>query len=283
MSQKVVLLTGCSSGIGAAMARAFHRRGLRVFATARRPDSLAPLAGEGIATLALDVNDPASIAAALAQVGERAGRLDILVNNAGRSQVGALLDLERDALRQQFETNTIAPVDLARAALPLLRAAVDANGSALLVNIGSIVGLFTTPFAGAYCASKAALHALSDALRMELAPFGIRVITVQPGGVQSAFGDNAEAHLRLPEGSPYQPLEAGIRDRAQAGQRGATPTAAFVEPVVDKLLRDHLPAVIRGGRGSVVLVWMKRLLPRAWFDAAMARKFGLAGFAPERG
>ena len=125
---KSILITGCSSGIGAAMASELHRRGHQVYATARRPDSLAPLAEQGIATLQPDVNDDASIAAAMAAVEEEQGRLDMLVNNAGFSQVGAVVDLSRDALRRQYETNVIAPVAVTRAALPLLRAARAAAG-----------------------------------------------------------------------------------------------------------------------------------------------------------
>ena len=264
------------------MARALHARGHRVYATARRPESLANLAAAGISSLQLDVNDEASIATALNTVGAEAGQLDMLINNAGFSQVGAVLDLTRDDLRAQYETNVIAPVAVTRAALPLLRKAVAANGAADVVNVGSIVGLFTTPFAGAYCSSKAAVHALSDALRMELAPFGIRLIMVQPGGVQSSFGDHAEQALRLPADSLYKPIEAGIQARAQAGQQNATPTDEFVAPVLDKLLSASPPAVIRGGRGSVQLVMLKRLLPAKLFDKMLSRRFGLAGFKPGR-
>lgn len=271
-----ILITGCSSGIGAALAREFHRRGHTVYATARRADSLAALAKEGLRTLTLDVNDDASIAAALAVVQAQQGRLDMLVNNAGFSQVGAVLDLRREDLRRQYETNVIAPMAVARAALPLLR--VGPGG--VIVNIGSIVGVFTTPFAGAYCSSKAALHALSDALRMELAPFGIRVVTVQPGGVQSSFGSHAEAAIQLPADSLYRGVEQGIRARAQAGQQGATPTDAFVVPVVDALLRSTPPLRLRGGKGSTLLPLLKALLPTRRFDAILSRRFGLAGWTP---
>ncbi len=279
---RIILITGCSSGIGASMAREFHRLGHKVYATARRPETLEVLASGGITPLQLDVNDDASIAAALARVEEEEGRLDMLVNNAGFSQVGAVLDLSREDLRGQYETNVISPVAVTRAAMPLLRKAVAAAGSADVVNIGSIVGLFTTPFAGAYCSSKAAVHSLSDALRMELAPFGIRVITVQPGGVRSSFGDHAEENLQLPENSVYKPMEAGIQARAQAGQQNATATDEFVAPVLDKLLSASPPAVIRGGRGSVQLVMLKRLLPGKLFDQMLSRRFGLADFRPDR-
>ena len=274
MSQ-CILITGCSSGIGAALALEFHRRGHVVYATARRIESLQPLAQAGLRTLRLDVNDDASIAAALAVVRQEQGKLDMLVNNAGYSQVGAVLDLQREDLRRQYETNVIAPMAVARAALPLLRVATQAGRPAMIVNIGSIVGLFTTPFAGAYCSSKAALHALTDALRMELAPFGIHVVTIQPGGVRSSFGEHAEAAVRLPENSLYRPVEPGIRARAQAGQQGAMAADVFVVPVVDALLRSSPPRVIRGGTNSVRLPLLKRLLPAAMFDARLSQLFGL--------
>jgi NAD(P)-dependent dehydrogenase (short-subunit alcohol dehydrogenase family) len=160
-------------------------------------------------------------------------------------------------------------------AVPLLRAAVARSGSAVVANVGSIVGLFTTPFAAAYCSSKAAMHSLTDALRMELAPFGISVVSIQPGGVRSSFGQHAEAAIRLPEGSIYRPVESGIRARAQAGQQGATPAEEFAPPVVEALLRNPPPRVIRGGANSVRLPLLSRLLPAAMFDSKLMKVFGL--------
>ena len=266
------------------MSREFHRRGHTVYATARRVESLASLEQAGVRTLALDVNDDASIAAAMAVVQNEQGRLDVLVNNAGFSQVGAVLDLQRDDLRRQYETNVIAPIAVTRAALPLLRAATPReagrSSGAVIANIGSIVGLFTTPFAGAYCSSKAALHALSDALRMEVAPFGIQVVTVQPGGVQSSFGVHAEAAIQLPADSLYRGVEKGIHARAQAGQVGATAAEVFVIPVVNALLQAAPPVRVRGGKGSTLFPLLKLLLPTRRFDAILSRKFGLTDWKP---
>jgi NAD(P)-dependent dehydrogenase (short-subunit alcohol dehydrogenase family) len=273
--QKTILITGCSSGIGAALAREFSQRGQRVYATARRAEALDGLAAAGIRGLALDVDDDSSIARALDTVSREAGHLDLLVNNAGFSQVGAVVDLTREDLRRQYETNVIAPVAVTGQAVPLLRAAVAKNGGAVVANVGSIVGLFTTPFAAAYCSSKAAVHSLTDALRMELAPFGIHVVSIQPGGVRSSFGEHAEAAVRLPETSLYQPAARGIRARAQAGQQGAMPAEIFVVPVVDALLRSSPPRVIRGGTHSVRLPLIKRWLPAAMFDARLSKLFGL--------
>jgi NAD(P)-dependent dehydrogenase (short-subunit alcohol dehydrogenase family) len=273
--QKTVLITGCSSGIGAALARELSRKGQRVYATARRLESLAPLQAEGVHALAIDVNDDASIDAALDAIRREAGQLDLLVNNAGFSQVGAVVDLTRDDLRRQYETNVIAPAIVTSKALPLLRAAVAGSGSAVVANVGSIVGLFTTPFAAAYCSSKAAVHSITDALRMELAPFGIHVVSIQPGGVRSSFGQHAEAAIRLPGDSLYRPVEKGIRARAQAGQQGATPAEEFAVPGVEALLRNPPPRMIRGGANSVRLPLLKKLLPAAAFDAKLTKIFGL--------
>ena len=273
--QRTILITGCSSGIGAALARELHKRGHRVYATARRRETLAPLEADGIRALALDVNDDASIAAAVDALGREVGHLDLLVNNAGFSQVGAVVDLTRDDLRGQYETNVIAPVAVTRAALSLLRAAVAKNGSATLANVGSIVGLFTTPFAAAYCSSKAALHSVTDALRMELAPFGIHVVSIEPGGVRSSFGEHAEAAVRLPENSLFKKAEAGIRARAQAGQQRAMPAEEFAVPVAEALLLTPPPRVIREGANSTRLPLLKRWLPAAVFDAKLSKMFGL--------
>lgn len=272
---RTVLITGCSSGIGAALARALHGQGHVVYATARRAESLAPLAALGIHTHTLDVNDEASIAAALTTVQLECGQLDLLVNNAGFSQVGAVIDLTREDLRRQYETNVIAPARVTAAAMPLLRTAVGATGYATVANVGSIVGLFTTPFAAAYCSSKAALHSITDALRMELAPFGIHVVSIQPGGIRSSFGEHAEEAIRLPEHSLYRPVERGVRARAQAGQQDATPAEEFAATIAGALLRNPPPRVIRAGKNSRRLPLLARWLPGATFDRKMMRIFGL--------
>jgi len=273
--KKTIFITGCSSGIGAALAREFRHAGHRVFATARRLDALASLRADGIDTLELDVNDDAAIAAALDFVMRQAGQLDLLVNNAGFSQVGAVTDLSRDDLRRQYETNVIAPMAVTAHAVPLLRKAVENTGTAVVANVGSIVGIIATPFAGAYCSSKAALHSLTDALRMELAPFGIHVVSIQPGGVRSSFGDHARDAIRLPEHSIFKPAENGIRTRAQAGQHGAMPAEEFVVPVARALLQSPPPRIVRGGTNSFRLPLLKRVLPASVFDAKLSRLFGL--------
>jgi len=268
---KTILITGCSSGIGAALAQEFHKRGHRVIATARRLESLQALQSQGVRTLALDVNDGASIANAMAAVEKEAGHLDILINNAGYGQFGAIMDAQPEDLRQQFETNVVAPVALARAALPLLRK----SGAGLIANMGSISGIVTTPFSGVYCASKAALHALSDAMRLELAALGVQVVTVQPGGVASKFGDTGTAHARLPKDSLYTPISRYILNRAKLSQRGATPVDVFARDVVAHLLQSTPPAICRTGAQSTRLPLLKRLLSTRTLDRKLQKMFGL--------
>lgn len=268
---KNILITGCSSGIGEALAREFQRRGHRVWATARRPEALAALQAAGLQPLALDVTDAASIAAARDALRGQTDHLDLLVNNAGYGQFGALMDLGAEDLRRQFETNVIAPVMLTRALLPLLRA----RPGACVAHVGSISGLVTTPFAGAYCASKAALHALADAMRMELAPFGLQVVTIQPGGIASHFGAAGEQQLRLPPDSLYAGIAAAVRGRAQASQRGATPVDRFARTVVDHLLQPAPAPVCRSGAQSRLLPLLGRWLPARRLDRLLSARFGL--------
>lgn len=268
----VALVTGCSSGIGAALARALVAAGYDVFASARRPESLTALAGTHIHPLALDVTDAESRTAAIGAIQDQAGRLDLLINNAGFGQMGPVSTLTTDQLRAQFETNVIAPVALTQAALPLLRAA-----GGTVCNIGSVSGLLVTPFAGAYCASKAALHAVDEALRLELSPLGVHVVTVQPGGVASDFGSRAGALLDTQAlvTSPYAPIADRVQARADASQAKAEPADVAAQRIVTALRASPPPAVVRVGTGGRLYAWMARWLPAGLRRRLLAKQFGL--------
>jgi NAD(P)-dependent dehydrogenase (short-subunit alcohol dehydrogenase family) len=272
MPTPTALITGCSSGIGRALADAFKAAGYSVWASARKPRDLAELEAAGFTAVALDVNDQAAVAALAERLQAEAGGLDVLVNNAGFGAMGPLLDGGAEALRRQFETNVFALVDLTRACFPLLR-----KRRGLVVNIGSVSGVLVTPFAGAYCASKAAVHALSDALRLELAPFGIGLMEVQPGAIASSFGANAsrEAEAVIAEGSPWWPLREGIRARARASQDNPTSAEAFARALLAAVQRTPRPALVRIGNGSRALPLLARWVPRGLLDRVLKKRFGL--------
>ncbi len=272
-----VLITGCSSGIGRALAEACIARGDTVVATARNLDSLNYLNSDKAICRALDVNDDDAIKQLFSNLEETLPSIDLLINNAGYAAMGPVTELDRQALLKQFETNVFAPVSVTRAALPLLRK----SSRAQVVNIGSVSGILTTPFSGAYCATKAAVHALSDAMRMELKPFSIEVITVQPGAIQSSFGDNSLAGVEnlLADKSMFKPLEGKIRERAVASQQNPTTAEDFAQEMLERISTSN-KAEIRIGNGSRALPFLKRWLPTATVDKILSKKFGLAALKP---
>lgn len=187
-----ILITGCSTGIGACVARGLSARGWRVFATARNPEDVERLQAEGLESLLLDLNDSASIHAAVDAVLEKTdGRLDALFNNGGFGQVGAVEDLSRDALREQFETNLFGWVELTNRVIPVMRR----QGHGRIVMNSSVLGYAAFAYRGAYNAVKFALEGLSDTLRHELHGSGIHVALVEPGPITSRFRQNCVPHF----------------------------------------------------------------------------------------
>ena len=272
MTQPTALITGCSSGIGRALADAFKAAGYQVWATARKAEDIEALNAAGFVGVALDVNDSLAVSQLAMRLQLEAGRLDVLINNAGYGAMGPLLDGGVEALRRQFDTNVFAIVDVTRALFPLLR-----SSRGLLINIGSVSGVLVTPFAGAYCASKAAVHALSDALRMELAPFAIEVMEVQPGAIASSFGANAsqQAEQLIDEASPWWPIRDGIRARANASQDHPTPAEHFARQVLAAVQSKQRPGLLRIGNGSRALPLMAALIPKRLLQAVLKKRFGL--------
>ncbi|MGY5780695.1 SDR family oxidoreductase [Rhizobium sp. LEGMi135b] len=201
--QRTILVTGCSTGIGAYCARALRNDGWRVFATVRKQEDLAALKADGIEALLLDYTKPETISATVAAIRERTGdRVDALFNNGAYGQPGAVEDLTTDVLREQFETNFFGWHELTRQILPLMRK----QGHGRIVNCSSILGLVPYRFRGAYTASKFALEGLTITLRMELQDSGIHVSLIEPGPIATKFTANALAkineHIDL-EGSPH--------------------------------------------------------------------------------
>ena len=187
-TERRVLITGCSSGIGYACAHGLARRGWRVIASARRAQDVARLQGEGLTAVRLDLDDPDSIGAALEQTLDlTGGTLDALFNNGAYGLPGAVEDLSRAALRAQLETNLLGWYDLTCRVIPIMRR----QGHGRIVQNSSILGLMALPYRGAYVASKFALEGLTDTLRLELAGSGIAVCLIEPGPIRSRFRENA--------------------------------------------------------------------------------------------
>jgi short-subunit dehydrogenase len=272
MLQPVALITGCSSGIGRALADVFKNAGYQVWASARKTSDIEALNAAGFIGVALDVNDSLAVSQLAMRLEHEAGRLDVLINNAGYGAMGPLLDGGVEALRQQFETNVFAIIGVTRALFPLLRLS-----KGLVVNIGSVSGVLVTPFAGAYCASKAAVHALSDALRMELAPFAISVMEVQPGAIASSFGANAsqQAEQLLDPASPWWPIRDGIRARANASQDNPTPASHFARNLLAAVQSNKRPDLLRLGNGSRIMPLLAALIPKRLLQGALKKRFGL--------
>jgi NAD(P)-dependent dehydrogenase (short-subunit alcohol dehydrogenase family) len=272
----VSLVTGCSSGIGRALARELARRGQRCFASARRAESVRELEAEGLEAVRLDVDDPDSIRAAVGAVIERAGRIDLLVNNAGQSLFGPLAELPLERIDAVYRTDLRGPLAVVQAVVP----AMAKQGSGRIANVGSMVGVVPTPWTGAYCAMKAALHTLSEVLRVELAPLGIEVVVVQPGAVRSEVANNAPVDLEryAAPGSLYRGALDAIRRRSQASQRNPTEAGDFARRLADALTREQAPRVVRLGRGTGFLPFLAAL-PGPLRDRLFARAFGVSGVA----
>ena len=199
-----VLITGCSSGIGRATAERFHDQGWDVYATARSPSDIEDLADQGMQTLELDVTEDDDCERAVEEVVEDGGGIGCLVNNAGYGEMAAVEDLSVEDLDAQLDVNTYGPHRLTRLTLPQMREQEDGT----IVNLSSVSGRVSTPGMGAYCASKFALEAMSDALRAEVRGFGVDVVLVEPGPVKTPFGDKAEDGIQEHdhEDSPYRDL-----------------------------------------------------------------------------
>jgi NAD(P)-dependent dehydrogenase (short-subunit alcohol dehydrogenase family) len=273
LSKRSILITGCSSGIGLASAREMKSRGWRVFATARKPEDIARLKGEGLESLYLDYAEPESIEAAVSQVlGATGGNLDALFNNGAYGQPGAVEDLRRDVLRAQFEAGFFGWHDLTQRIIPAMRK----QGEGRIVFCSSVLGLVSAPYRGAYCAAKFAVEALADALRMELAAAGIKVVLIEPGPIATRFLEHAlEAYRRNIDldASPHAEI---YRFRIARLEEGGDQTFKLGPEAVALKLAKALESRNPKRRYYVTLptyaaALLRRLLPAGALDAIAAR------------
>src|SRR5437867_3072090 len=239
-ASKAVLITGCSSGIGHATAEHLAARGWTVYASARRTESIADLAERGCQTLSLDVTDEGSMRAAVTAVEDAEGAVGVLVNNAGYSQSGAIETLPLDRLRAQFETNVFGLVRMCQLVLPGMRR----QGWGRIVNVSSMGGRLTFPGGGFYHGTKHAVEAISDALRFEVRPFGVRVILVEPGTVLTPFGDTALSSITEDTG-PYAAFKEGLQKTVSGAYEGPLARLAIsadkVAAAIEKAISARRP------------------------------------------
>jgi len=285
-----VLITGCSSGIGRATAISLHDAGLGVYATARREDAVADLADRGIRTLTLDVTDETSMARAVAAVEADAGAVGVLINNAGYGLYGPVEQQPMAEVRRQFETNVFGLVRLTQLVLPGMRR----RGGGRIINVSSMGGRATLPGGAFYHASKYAVEALSDALRMEVAQFGIDVVLIEPGPVRTPWNEVAAASLStaVPAASapaavpahavsdPYAAYKAAVGASFTTAQTGMLARLGSkpedIATVITRAVTARRPRtryLINPVAKGVVAA--HRLLPGRAYDAVLRRQYGL--------
>jgi NAD(P)-dependent dehydrogenase (short-subunit alcohol dehydrogenase family) len=272
--QRTIIVTGCSSGIGAFCARALKTDGWRVFATVRKEADRTSLEADGIETLLMDYTRPETISALVAAVRERTGdRIDALFNNGAYGQPGAVEDLSTDVLREQFETNFFGWHELTRQVIPLMRR----QGQGRIVNVSSILGLIPYRFRGAYTASKFALEGLMITLRMELQDSGIHVSLIEPGAIATRFTANAlakiEEHIDLEHSAhavEYRRQLARLNGTGPVNRHKLGPEAVYdvlKSALNAKSPRPHYVVTMPAKQG----VLLKRLLPANLFYRLMRR------------
>jgi NAD(P)-dependent dehydrogenase (short-subunit alcohol dehydrogenase family) len=267
--QPVALVTGASSGMGQDFALRLLAEGYAVYGAARRIERMTDLASAGCDVIALDVTDDASIVAAVDQIVRERGRIDVLINNAGYGQFGALEDVPMDQGRRQLETNLIGPARLIQLCLPHMRA----QRYGRIFNISSIGGKLATPLGGWYHASKYALEGYSDALRNEVARFGIDVIVIEPGGIETEWSGIAsdEAERYSGQGA-YADFVAKFRKRQ--AQMGKNPPPRVITDLIVKALKAKRPATrYHGGRLAGPLLFLRRVLSDRMLDALILSAF----------
>jgi NADP-dependent 3-hydroxy acid dehydrogenase YdfG len=270
-----VLITGCSSGIGAATAADLVSNGFTVYATARRPETLKELADKGCRTLALDVTDEESMSAAVAAVEKAEGSVGVLVNNAGYSQSGAIESIPLDDIRRQFETNVFGLIRMSQLVLPGMRKA----GKGRIINIGSMGGKLTFPGGGSYHATKYAVEAISDAMRFEVQGFGVQVVLIEPGLITTEFAHAAVASTDALNDGPYADFNAkvgavtaGIYESRLAGLVGGGPDA--VAEVIRKAIQSKNPKARYAVTPSATLgILQRQLTPDRVWDLMMRSQF----------
>jgi NAD(P)-dependent dehydrogenase (short-subunit alcohol dehydrogenase family) len=277
---KAVLVTGCSSGIGRATALHLATHGHTVYASARRPDSIADLEREGCRLLSLDVTDETSRVEAVRAIEAEHGAVGALVNNAGYSQSGAIETVPLDEVRRQFETNVFGLVRMCQLVLPAMRA----QRWGRIVNVSSMGANFTFPGGGFYHATKYAIEAISDALHFEVKGFGVDVVIVQPGLIRTSFGDVAATAVgNAEEAGPYtnfnERVAQATRDiyiKGPARHLGGGPET--VAKTIERAITADSPKIrYRVTPSARLLIGQRAVLTDRMWDRLMTTQFPRPG------
>ncbi|MFI5715673.1 SDR family oxidoreductase [Nocardia sp. NPDC051750] len=263
---KTALVTGASSGIGRATATLLVARGYRVIGTSRAPDSIAePARVAGVEYRALDLTDPAGIE----RFGEQLGPVDVLVNNAGESQSGPIEELPHEAITRIFQLNVFGAVQLAQSVLPGMRE----RGYGRIIMVGSMLASFPLAYRSSYVATKAAIKGFADAARLETAPFGVWISTVEPGSIATGIGDRRTKYIG--EDSVYAADFDTMITHLDRNERSGTGAGEVAETILRAIEADKpKPLYAKGSRAPVVFL-LRRLVPAAVIEKVVARMHGL--------
>ena len=265
----VVLVTGASSGFGQAIAQALQRRGHRVYGTSRNPGVAS---GDSGRLMVMDVDDDASVAAGVTQVLSDAGRIDAVVNNAGLGYAGALEDTTVGEARRQFETNLFGVHRVCRAVLPHMRE----RRAGHIVNMSSLGGLVTVPFQGMYCASKYALEAYTQALRMEVRPFGIQVAMIEPGDFATGFTAHRRITAASTDASPYAARCRSAVAKMAEDESATTDIGPVVRAAIDAVESDRTRLRYPvASRLQLALVGLRHALPQRLYERLVVDHYGV--------
>lgn len=269
--KRVALVTGGSSGIGEDAARRFREAGFEVYAVARRVDRMAGLEADGVHVFAMDVTDDDSMVAGVERVMAEQGRIDVLVNNAGYGSYGAVEDVPIDEGRRQFEVNVFGLARLTQLVTPHMRAAYEKDGTrGRIINISSIGGKFYEPFGAWYHATKFAVEGFSDSLRIELAPYGIDVVIIEPGPIRTEWNEiSRDSLVAQSKGGPYEDnaRKVGrVLKRADTSRLMSSGPDVVARKIVKAALVNTPRARYPVGKGAGSIVRARRLLPDAAFD-----------------
>ena len=282
MTTRVALVTGASSGIGEQTALRLREADFEVYAVARRLELMQGLADAGVHVFAMDVTDDASMTSGIQRIIEEQGRIDVLVNNAGYGSYGAVEDVPIEEARRQFEVNVFGLARLTQLVTPHMRrvAAEPLAQRCRIVNISSVGGKFYEPLGAWYHATKFAVEGFSDSLRIELAPFGIDVVIIEPGPIRTEWNEISRASLtETSAGGAYEHQAEKVRRVLERADRAATASKPDVvaKKIVSAVLANTPRARYPVGRGAGTLVRARRLLPDAAFDYVVKGIYGMRG------